>query len=168
MRCDARWLVASLLSLPPYLCPVPARTQADLRPLPPLEANLVGFARDGAMRRLRVLECQELLHEFHDQEGHPLARRLESFAVPPDRYLAMIPLLDGRKRPLCKTGHTQLLATRGVARVLVCEPFLQTVFRERESAELHLIHEMLHTLGLGESPPTSQEIAQRVKRRCAP
>jgi hypothetical protein len=80
----------------------------------------------------------------------------------------MIPLLDGRKRPLCRAGHTQLLAVRGAARVLVCEPFLKTVFREREAAELHLIHEMLHTLGLGENPPSSQQIAKQVKTRCAP
>ncbi len=29
-----------------------------------------------------------------------------------------------------------------------------------------VIHEMLHTLGLGENPPTSIEITQRVKGRC--
>jgi hypothetical protein len=33
-------------------------------------------------------------------------------------------------------------------------------------AEVCLIHDMLHTLGLGENPPTSSEITQRVKRRC--
>jgi hypothetical protein len=29
-----------------------------------------------------------------------------------------------------------------------------------------LIHEMLHTLGLRENPPTSTEIARRVRARC--
>ena len=50
----------------------------------------------------------------------------------------------------------------------MCQPFLQTVDRERVTAEVYVIHEMLHTLGLGENPPTSQEITQRVKRQCAP
>jgi hypothetical protein len=35
-------------------------------------------------------------------------------------------------------------------------------------AESIVIHEMLHTLGLGENPPSSQEITQQVKRRCGP
>ena len=47
-------------------------------------------------------------------------------------------------------------------------PFLQTVDREGVTAEVYVIHEMLHTLGLGETPPSSQEITQRVKRECAP
>jgi hypothetical protein len=29
-----------------------------------------------------------------------------------------------------------------------------------------VIHEILHTLGLGENPPTSVEITQRVEARC--
>ena len=29
-----------------------------------------------------------------------------------------------------------------------------------------MIHEFLHTLGLGENPPTSQEITERVSNRC--
>jgi hypothetical protein len=29
-----------------------------------------------------------------------------------------------------------------------------------------VIHEILHTLGLGENPPTSIEITQRVESRC--
>jgi hypothetical protein len=56
---------------------------------------------------------------------------------------------------------------RGVARVVVCKPFLRTVDRERATAEVYVIHEMLHTLGLGENPPRSQQITQAVKRRCA-
>jgi hypothetical protein len=35
-------------------------------------------------------------------------------------------------------------------------------------AEVYVIHEMLHTLGHGENPPTSHEITQKVVRRCAP
>jgi hypothetical protein len=29
-----------------------------------------------------------------------------------------------------------------------------------------VIHEMLHTLGLGENPPTTLEITERVRARC--
>jgi hypothetical protein len=33
-------------------------------------------------------------------------------------------------------------------------------------AEFMVIHEMLHTLGLGENPPSTFEITERVKQRC--
>jgi hypothetical protein len=35
-----------------------------------------------------------------------------------------------------------------------------------EEAEAALIHEMLHTLGLGENPPRSRDITARVRARC--
>jgi hypothetical protein len=41
-----------------------------------------------------------------------------------------------------------------------------TLDRNPHLAEFALIHEMLHTLGLGENPPTSLQITQQVKRRC--
>jgi hypothetical protein len=145
-----------------------AHAQVGLRPLPSFEARSVEFAREGAMRRLLVPECRALLDELRDAEGRPLTAKLASFGVSADQYLAMIPFLDGTSRPLCKGGQSQLLTARGVARIAVCRPFLQTVDRERVTAEVYVIHEMLHTLGLGENPPTSQEITQRVKRQCAP
>jgi hypothetical protein len=145
-----------------------ARAQSGLRPLPAYEARVVDFAREGAMRRLRVPECQALLAQLRDGEGHPLAARLAAFGVEADRYLAMVPFLDGTGRPLCGGGQSQLLTVRGVPRVVVCQPFLKTVERERETAEVYVIHELLHTLGLGENPPSSQEITQLVKEQCAP
>jgi hypothetical protein len=166
MSHDARRLIVMLLPLLAWSGP--ARAQVGLRPLPSFEARSVEFAREGAMRRLRDPGCQGLLEEFQGADGSPLAAKLASFGVSADQYLAMIPFLDGTSRPLCKGGQSQLLTTRGVARIAVCQPFLQTVERERVTAEVYVIHEMLHTLGLGENPPSSQQITQRVKRQCAP
>ena len=166
MSHDTRRLIVPLLPLLAWSGP--ARAQVGLRPLPSFEARSVEFAREGAMRRLREPRCQRLLEEFADSDGRPLTAKLASFGVSADQYLAMIPFLDGTSRPLCKGGQSQLLTARGVARIAVCQPFLQTVDRERVTAEVYVIHEMLHTLGLGENPPSSQEITQRVKRQCAP
>src|SRR5512143_610382 len=165
MSHDARRLIAPLLVL--LASPAAARAQVGLRPLPGFEARSVEFAREGAMRRLREPGCLQLLEEFRAADGSPLTAKLASFGVPADRYLAMIPFLDGSSRPLCSGGQSQLLTARGVARIAVCRSFLQTVNRERVTAEVYVIHEMLHTLGLGENPPSSQEITQRVKRQCA-
>ena len=37
---------------------------------------------------------------------------------------------------------------------------------DRRQTEVILIHETLHTLGLGENPPSSREITSRVLARC--
>ena len=43
---------------------------------------------------------------------------------------------------------------------------LTGALHEPRLAEALVIHEMLHTLGLGENPPTSTEITKRVEGRC--
>ena len=168
MRDDTHRRAASLLPLLLSLAaPQAARAQAGLAPLPAYEAQRVEFAREGAMRRLKDASCHGLLEEFKDAQDRPLSVKLSAFSVSADQYLAMLPFLDGSERPLCRRGQSELLTVRGVARVVVCKPFLQTVDRERAMAEVYVIHEMLHTLGLGENPPSSQQITQVVKTRCA-
>jgi hypothetical protein len=171
MRDHARRRAASLLPffllLVPLAVPGAARAQVRLAPLPPYEAQRVEFAREGAMRRLKDPACQGLLEQFKDARDQPLRVKLGSFGVSADQYLAMLPFLDGSERPLCQRGQSELLTVRGVARVVVCKPFLETIDRERAMAEVYVIHEMLHTLGLGENPPTSHAITQAVKTRCA-
>jgi hypothetical protein len=137
------------------------------RTLPAFEGRVLEFAREGAMERLRSPECRKVLADFKDARGRAIAENLEPFALSAEEYLARIPFLDGADHPLCAAGQSQLLTTEGVGRIFVCKGFLRTVERERAAAEVYLIHEMLHTLGLGENPPTSQEITQQVKRRCA-
>jgi hypothetical protein len=147
----------------------PARAQGThVRPLTASETQVADFAREGAMRRLRVPECLRILTDFKDPDGRTLVENLAPFALSPEDYLARIPFLDGKSHSLCSAGQSQLLTTRGVARVFVCKAFLRTVGQQRAQAEVYVIHEMLHTLGLGENPPTSQEITRQVARRCAP
>lgn len=139
-----------------------------VRPLEPGDEKVVVAARQGAQARLRTPECRKLLADFSDAEGRPLEQRLAAFSVPPDEFLATLPLLDGSARPLCKANRSHLLTTAGVPRVFVCRSYLKAVYQERVMAEVYLIHELLHTLGLGENPPTSQDITRQVVRRCAP
>lgn len=147
----------------------PARASlVSARPLAVDDERIVEAARQGAEARLRVPECRRLLADFSDAEGRPLEQRLAAFAVGPDEFLATLPLLDGSSRPLCQANRSHLLTTAGVPRVFVCKSYLKTVYQERVMAEVYLIHELLHTLGLGENPPSSQEITRQVVRRCAP
>jgi hypothetical protein len=147
---------------------VPARAQVRrVRALQSFDARVAGYAREGAIARLRSPECQGVLTDFRDPEGRTLLENLDRYGVPAHEYLAMIPFLDGSDRPLCQANRSQLLTTRAVPRVFVCKPFLATVQQERDRAEVYVIHEMLHTLGLDENPPSSNDITQQVIRRCA-
>ena len=163
-RVPAAILIVSLVASTPAAFAEPRQGRA----LPAFQARIAEFARAGAILRLRSPECQRILSDFTDGEGRSLEENLAPFALPADEYLAGLPLLDGGGHPLCRGGQSQLLTTQGVGRVFVCGPFLQTVERDRTAAEVYLIHEMLHTLGLGEDPPSSHEITLQVKRRCAP
>jgi hypothetical protein len=164
MPLDGRALAGALLLA---LLPRAARP-ADPGPLSPGDARWVEAARRGAMRRLQAPACRKILEDFADGAGRPLSERLAVFAVPPQEYLRQVAFLDGAARPRCRSGRYQLLSAPGSARVMVCPAFLRTVWSDRTRAEVYVIHEMLHTLGLGEDPPSAAEITEQVERRCAP
>src|SRR5262249_36555259 len=137
---------------------------ASVRALGPSDQRIVDAARQGAMERLRSPECRALLADFKGRDGRSLEARLAAFALPPDAFPGALPLPDGSDRPLCQGNRSHLVTTAGVARVFVCPSYLKAVYQERAMAEVYLIHELLHTLGLGENPPTSQDITRQVIR----
>ena len=161
-------VLAALVLATPALAADNRARAAAVRPLEAGDVKIVEAARQGAQARLRSAECRKLLTDFSDVEGRPLEQRLAAFALPPEEFLATLPLLDGSSRPLCQGNRSHLLTTAGVPRVFVCKSFLKAVYQERVMAEVYLIHELLHTLGLGENPPTSHDITRQVVRRCAP
>jgi hypothetical protein len=123
-------------------------------------------AREGAARKLEAPECQRVLEDFRDEKGRPLAEGLARWDRSPADYLRMIPFLDGSSHPLCRGGRAELFTVMGTPRVFVCRSFAERQVRDPWTAENMVIHEMLHTLGLGENPPSSTEITRRVNRRC--
>jgi hypothetical protein len=73
---------------------------------------------------------------------------------------------DGRDEGRCGDENVLATATPGSRLVAVCGRFTRAYREDRTWAEIVLIHEALHTLGLGENPPTSAEISIRVAARC--
>jgi hypothetical protein len=130
------------------------------------DQGAVERARAGAARKLQEPECQRVLEDFRDGEGRPLRQSLEKWRVSAAEYVQMIPFLDGSSHRLCLWSRVELVSSPGTPRVYVCGRLATTQVREPGLAEAMVIHEMLHTLGLGENPPTSVEITQRVKGRC--
>ena len=71
------------------------------------------------------------------------------------------------------SGHVLLqgkaVTAPGSRVVYVCgRSFAEAQARSPKRAEMVVLHEALHTLGLGENPPDSGEITRRVGERCAP
>ena len=131
-------------------------------------------ARAGAAQRLGKPECQRVLSDFTDAEGRTLLQNLETWQLAAPDYLNVIRFVDGSSMRNCRQTSVQLTTAPGLPAVYLCPAglgvagsrFAQTEIRNTSLAEFMLIHEMLHTLGLGENPPSTFEITEQVKKRC--
>lgn len=136
----------------------------------PDAADAVQRAAEGAHRRLKEHTCRLVLSDFVDASGRSLQQNLDQLGLTAADYLSFVILVDAVDRETTKTASpcrnpgTLAFTTPGSRVVNVCTP--QFSASKRAIAENALIHEMLHTLGLGENPPSSSEITQRVRKRC--
>lgn len=144
--------------------PATPRDQPRLVRIPdPLARRAIVSALNTAVARFEDTGCSKILLEFADRDGRPLADRLASLQVDFDQYVSMLFFFDGTRSRTCDKGAMAFTAT-GSRVVHVCVDQLERVQREYLIATL--IHEILHTLGLGENPPSSSEITRRVLARC--
>ena len=160
-----------LASLPFVAAPASAQGRARLvavRALDTGDASVVEVAQQGRWPGSGLRSAAGCSRTSPTDRAGRSRRSSRASRFPPDEFLAILPLLDGSERPLCQAHQSHLLTTAGVPRVFVCKSFLKAVYQERVMAEVYLIHELLHTLGLGENPPSSQQITRQVERRCAP
>jgi hypothetical protein len=168
-RCVAAVVVATFAALV-----APAAEPAPLEPNPGrilirsgMDAVAVLMALNGAQRKLRKPECQKLLTDFRDGEGRTLAENLAWMKMEPADYITVLFFRDGsgsRAAAICRSPGVAAATAPKSRFVFICGPsFRRQVHRLRENT---LIHEMLHSLGLGEDPPSSDEINAQVTRRC--
>jgi hypothetical protein len=136
------------------------------RLLRPPDAKSVARARESAARRLQDPECRRVFSDFHDAHGRTIEEKLEAWALDPAEYVRSLPFVDGFGESRCHAGKVMLAAVVNVPRVFVCPGFAKVQRDEPRFATSLVIHEVLHTLGLGEDPPSSAEITERVQARC--
>ena len=120
-------------------------------------------ARGGARERLGDPECLAVLTDFESVNGGRLDLVLRSTGRTAQEQIDLLDFESGLGRPGCRGG--QLAFTRiGSPVVSIClRPFTLLPPKEQEAV---LIHEMLHSLGLGENPPESVAITAQVLKRC--
>jgi hypothetical protein len=145
-------------------------TTFDVRIRHAATADTVRAALRGATERLEAPQCQAVFSDFTDASGRRLSDRLVELGQTPQGYLGQVLFYDGSSQARCQARDKGVLAVTapGSPIVFVCPEALRAQFhRQPLVVEATLIHEALHTLGLGENPPTSQEITARVVKRCS-
>jgi hypothetical protein len=143
------------------------REQPRLVRIPdPLARRATVSALNTAVARFEDAGCRKILSDFADRDGRPLADRLTSFGVDFDQYVSMLVFYDGTRSRSCDKG-VMAFTTPGSRVVYVCVAQLKQVQLDQpDYVVAALIHEILHTLGLGENPPSSSEITKCVLGRC--
>jgi len=129
----------------------------------------VVLAVQGAQRRLERPDCQRLFTDFQDTEGHPLIDSLNATPFSPADYLVrQILFVAADETPQCRRDEVVTMFTApGYKVVHVCGArFAKRFERDPVVSEILVIHEVLHTLGLGENPPSSAAITGQVTKRC--
>jgi hypothetical protein len=119
-------------------------------------------------RRLEKPQCRHVLDEFNSKaSGRPLADALRDQDRTLERHIASLVFKDGSGDRACAPASVLAFTRVGSDTISVCAaPFLRATRGDPAFAEIALIHEVLHTLGLGENPPSSAEITARVAERC--
>ncbi|HSB63777.1 MAG TPA: hypothetical protein VLJ18_06400 [Thermoanaerobaculia bacterium] len=126
-----------------------------------------GDAAGIASRKLEDERCLLVLSDFSDASGRPLAERLHDTGLTAREFFERLEFRNGRHESTCQRSRVDAFVHIGQRTVFVC-PGGCFDFGRRDvgHASNVLIHEMLHTLGLGENPPTSLGITSRVAERC--
>jgi len=137
-----------------------------IRILDPVARRAAIAALEAAATRLEDGDCRKVLTDFRNGNGSTLADQLSSLGVDIQAYFAMITFIDDTRHRLCEGGAV-LFTAPGSRVVRVCVDELKRIRGNEPHYVVALfIHEILHTLGLRENPPSSQEITTRVLARC--
>jgi hypothetical protein len=168
----SRWTVCSafvILSLGASRETRPDDDGFALRSLMPPGAQHKAVRRAvmGARQRLARPECQQLFSEFKDASGRTLQENLDALGQTAASYLGLIVFADGARWRRCQDPNIFAMTDQGSRVVYVCgRQFAFVDGNNPSQTEAYLIHEALHSLGLGENPPSPKEITGRVLTMC--
>jgi hypothetical protein len=148
--------------------PVQERPISVLGRFDPVLLKAVNAVVPLAANKLRKEKCQQLLSEFRDSNGRTLQDNLEARKETPSGYLRWLIFVNAAEEGFC-VRESRVAATNPGDRIIrLCSPFRAIALSDPSHAANLVIHEELHSLGLGENPPSSSEITRRVVDRCGP
>jgi len=133
----------------------------------PYTCDAASRALEGASRWLARPKCQALFLEFKDGRNLPLTAKLRELDTDPEGYLRMVLFLDGAQSATCRRHGVLAFTAQGSRVVYLCGRDFERAWR-RDVAEVQatVVHELLHSLGLGENPPSPRAITHRIQQLC--
>lgn len=133
-------------------------------------ARTVRRAVAGAHERLGRERCMEIFEAFRDPSGRTLDQNLAALGTSGQEFLERVLFYDGSALPVCRRNPARevyAVTERSGRAVRVCASQFEALQRKSPVlGEVVVIHEMLHALGLGEAPPSSDEITWQVMESC--
>jgi hypothetical protein len=132
----------------------------------PMAIAAIQDAGRSAAERLSEPGCARVFSDFKDAGGRTLQERLDALGRSGHAHLQAIYFYDGANRLGCQRGRTLAVTEPGSVVVHICPSFVFSQRQDPDQAPVALIHELLHTLGLGENPPSSEAITRHVRARC--
>ncbi len=118
-----------------------------------------------AVEKVQQPRCQRVFDVFSDAAGVPISRKLQNLHTTPEEYVVKwLTFMDGSKDPRCLFRDTAAFTETGSRVIWVCSSRITA--NHIGQGEIVVIHEMLHSLGLGENPPTTSEITRGVLKHC--
>ena len=171
MRCAFGMGITILVSCAPVFSQASAppsdwSRRAQMVNLPSFTEGTVRRAIDPARRRLARPECRLVYDDFELPDGRTPRAELDRQGISPEEWLERLTFTDGSDDAVCRGGYAALTTTPRSRLIRVCPSFAQLNLQDSGRSAVLVIHESLHALGLGENPPTSNQITQRVDRRC--
>ena len=160
------WAVTGWMGVEPPKIPV--------EPAYPLHVRLADRSKEdvqsaitGALRRLEHPQCAGMLNELQGQDGLPLSYRLEATGLNAREYLASLRFVDGTNEGRCHRDSITVAFTQPGSRVIyICSQRFSAFPRNSAVADVSILHEFLHSLGLGEDPPSPGAISRIVQDHC--
>src|SRR5205823_4978416 len=114
---------------------------------------------DGAVTRLGRTSCRQVLADFVDAEGATLTTRFDNSGRSIESTFDLLRFVDDRSAQTCSNPSIAAFTTPGSRVIHICwRRFADISAHDQIYAEFIVIHEFLHTLGLGENPPSAGEI----------
>jgi hypothetical protein len=131
------------------------------------DAFAVVQAIQGAHRRLADSRCQAIFSDFAKPSGQGLQEVLDEQGQTGQSHLRRLLFYDGTQISGCRVPGVLVVTQPESRAIFICSSWFRQAFELNPGkVEAVIIHESLHSLGLGENPPRSQDITARVVARC--
>jgi hypothetical protein len=120
-----------------------------------------------ALERLSSSRCQQVFSDFRDASGRTLRSNLDAKGYTGAGFLEILRIANGERSRPCQSARVLAATAPNSHVIFLCGPqFFERQRRDPEFSAALVIHEMLHSLGLGENPPSSNDITAQVLARC--